>query len=365
MRSRTTWKGTATPRQAATSRKADIYTMNQEHPQPSVTEYVNGDPDSWAETPVPAEKSPVNEEYEGDAVKRNEVGLGEFRTDTFKHKDSERWGGPGKYDNAKVSAERKALACERVARAVLRTDNQKLIEDTALGLMSLPNQVLASTLTNMRKASIQAMPAEARHRRAMACVKLSHRLLGSAATEESVEQLGGLFMKVEDSTLKGMIAAIATAMKVAQEQQAEEETQTAQQEEPKVEEAQTACDDAACLETAPAPATDEFAELFDGVGEEAAAPAAAPTVVALPGSDVDITFDDDDAAAPADSVTTLSALFADHPEVVAQRQVTAASAEQAARESGVQKTAGAKKLGQVRKASTQTESVVERLSKIW
>ena len=78
MRTRSTWtNGTETPRQAATQRHADIYTMNQEHPQPKATDYESGDPDSWAESPTTNKN--VEQEYEGDHVKRNEVGFGEFR----------------------------------------------------------------------------------------------------------------------------------------------------------------------------------------------------------------------------------------------------------------------------------------------
>jgi hypothetical protein len=381
LRERSTWKGTATPRQAATSRKADIYTMNQEHPQPSVTEYVNGDPDSWAETPVPAEKSSVNDEYDGDAVKRNEVGFAEFRSDTFKHKDSDRWGGPGKYDNAKVSADRKAVACERLARAVLKTDNQGLIESTALGFMSLPNRVLASTLKNLDKASVQSLPADIKHRRALACAKLSHRLLGQVATEASVEALGGLFMKVEDSTLKSMIKVVASSLRTAQEQETEEETQTAQQQEPQVKEepktaqeqepkTEEACD--ACVEVAP-PAVgepvDEFAELFGEAVPAVAPEAAADVVVALPGSEVEVVFDDDDdVALPENAISSLSALFSENPEAMAQRQVVSARQEQAARERGIERTAstqGAKKLGQVRQASGKVRTPAEQLANIW
>ena len=53
-RKRTTWSesGDGNSRAAATSRTADPYTMNQEHPQPGPTDYESGSPDSWAETPT-------------------------------------------------------------------------------------------------------------------------------------------------------------------------------------------------------------------------------------------------------------------------------------------------------------------------
>ena len=51
-RKRTTWpeSGDGNSRAAAKSHQADIYTMNQEHPQPGVTDYESGSPDAWAET---------------------------------------------------------------------------------------------------------------------------------------------------------------------------------------------------------------------------------------------------------------------------------------------------------------------------
>jgi hypothetical protein len=160
-RARSTWtQGSPAPRQAAVARHADIYTMNQEHPQPALTDYETGDPDAWAETPVSGEKMSVGEEYEGEKVKRNEVGFGEFRGDTWKHKDSDEWGGKGKYDNSKVAAERKAQAAERVARAILRTSNERFVAETALELMALPSTSLASMHKRMDAVSPDSLAKE-------------------------------------------------------------------------------------------------------------------------------------------------------------------------------------------------------------
>src|ERR1700675_2567972 len=125
-RQRSTWSSKpgseAAPRQAATSRKADIFTMNQEQPQPSPVEYESGDPDSWAETPTTNKN--VEMDYEGDHVKRNEVGFGELRKDTFDHKDSKEWGGSGKYDNAREAAVlRKSSFALDLSRELLRTND--------------------------------------------------------------------------------------------------------------------------------------------------------------------------------------------------------------------------------------------------
>jgi hypothetical protein len=212
MRTRSTWtkpEGSETPRQAATQRKADIYTMNQDHPQPSATEYESGDPDAWAETPTTNKN--VEAEYEGDHVKRNELGFGEFRDDTWKHKDSEKWNDGKKYDNSKTAAERKASAAGRIARALLRTEDAELVREAAVDLMALPDAILASTMKRLDKVSPDALPQHAKNRRAYACVKLAARLLGDAATEPSVESLAKTFMTVDDPTLKSIISSVASA----------------------------------------------------------------------------------------------------------------------------------------------------------
>ena len=439
MRERTTWQknGNETPRQAATSRQADIYTMNQEHPQPSPVDYENGSPDSWAETPVPGDKMTVNAEYDGDHVKRNEIGMGEFRDDTWKHKDSDKWDGPGKYDNAKVAAERKAHGAERLARAMLRTSNDKVVEDVALELMALPDRAMAAALRSIDKVSTESMPQEARLRRAMACTKLSSRLLGDSATEQHVEKLATLFMTVDDPTLKGMLKVVASVHVAQQQEQQEEEEeeqqgqqgqqqeeeqeeeeqqgqqsqqqqqqsqqqqqqsqqqqgqqqqsqqeqqsqqqQGQQQEQEEEEEEQEATSAEGCMPASDMALLDqmlhqEMAEHGGGDDLSAlfqAAPAPAAPVPMIPGiaGDTGISFDDDEPdARTASSGDELDALFADDPEVQAQRQIKAAEQEQSARAGGysVGRTAsskGAKKIGQVRKA--QPASVDQALETLW
>lgn len=416
MRARSTWQNKSeTPRQAATSRHADIYTMNQEHPQPSPTEYESGNPDQWAESPVSGDKTSVKEEYEGEKVKRNELGFGEFRGDTWDHKDSDEWNGKGKYDNAKVAAERKAVAAERVARAFLRTANESLVEQTAIDLMALPPKTLVAMLKRLDSVSPEALTEESRLRRALACTKLAHRTLGLAATEESVEALARVIASIDDLTLKGMLRCVATAQstyqsKVAAEGDKEEEKKEEEKEEPK-----TAADSEALqndnvdpMGGPPASAEghdlsqNELALLDSMLHEEMAeagaapavpaaelpvpaaeaAPAAAPAgddltalfdVAPAPGAACmasDISFDDDDAevADQSQHIAALDDLFASDPEVRAQRQIQAAALEQKARETGfasVSRTAstGAKKLGAVRPEKNQ--SVEQSLESLW
>lgn len=450
MRTRSTWtNGTETPRQAATQRHADIYTMNQEHPQPKATDYESGDPDSWAESPTTNKN--VEQEYEGDHVKRNELGFGEFRDDTWKHKDSDKWNdGKGKYDNSKTAAERKASAAERVARAILRTANDELVREAAVDLMALPGQVLASTLRRMDQVSPDALPAHAKHRRAYACTKLAARLLGDAATEQNVERLATTFMTVDDPTLKSILSTVAAAqaefnkrtaqqeeeqeegktsqqtvqaqeqeeeeqgktsqqvqaqpqaqtsqqtVQAQQEEEQEEEGKTSQQQEQEEEQGHTSEEqqEAHGLTPQEMGMLDQMlqTEMAEGAAggdadlmsiftpPQAAAPMpAAPCPPAAPamaseqpaagGFDAaSISFDDDDDDATNTNLASAAAdLFADDPEVQAQRQIRAAHHEQvqrAAGYTGVGRTAsagGAKKVGKVQPAKLTPAQQLESL----
>ena len=398
-RARSTWtQGDPTPRQAAVTRRADIYTMNQEHPQPAITDYETGDPDAWAETPVSGEKMSVGEEYEGEKVKRNEVGFGEFRGDTWKHKDVDEWGGKGKYDNSKVAAtqaaERKAQAAERVARATLRTSNERLVAETALELMALPSASLASMCKRMDAVSPDALSKESKFKRALACCKLAHRLLGEKAEASAVEHLGSVLMGIDDPTLKEIVRAAATA-KTAQDQGQDEEPESLSEEEmeeeleksgyyekpprgPEPENAKKrpektsqdggAADvdggsDEGCLSpadeqllmqmlhppagavpavpavpVAPMAPTDELTSLFTPPPRAPAPAMPMPAMAASTASDIDISFEEAEAEEEGLPVTAagndLDNLFGDHPEVQAQRDIRAALEEQASRAQG-------------------------------
>ncbi len=213
MRERSTWlKNTdKSPRQAATSRRADIYQMNQERHHPSPTEYENGSPDSWAETPVSGDKLSVNEEYEGGAVKRNEIGMPEFRSDTWKHKDSDKWGGSGRYDNARVSAEKKASAVYDIAKTLLKTSNEKMIESVATDFMALPDRAVVATIKALRASSTDSLDPKAKYKRSLFCAKIGARLLGNGATEHLVFKVGSSLMQVSDSILKTLGDSIIAA----------------------------------------------------------------------------------------------------------------------------------------------------------
>jgi hypothetical protein len=212
MRQRTTWKQD-THRNAATLRKADPYTMNQNHPQPTADQYMNGSPSEWAEDVNT--NSSVALEYENGHVKRNEINMAEFRDDTFTGAGSGPWGKGGKYDNARLSSEQmnaahqKAQACQRIASSLLKTDNKEMIEKTAIDLMGLPIKSIASTIKRLDQLSPAALPDQARFRRALACTKLSAILLTEDAEEEGVKKLALVFNGLDDMTLKNILHIVA------------------------------------------------------------------------------------------------------------------------------------------------------------
>lgn len=404
-RKRSTWSNPAEGRTAATRRNADIFTMNQEHPQPSATEYENGSPDSWAETPT--ENKSVEKEYEGGRVKRNELGLGEFRDDTWAHKDSDAWNDGKKYDNMRAAAERRAMACERIARSMLRGASQDMVEATASELMSLPDQFIVASLKRLDTLSPETLPQSQRFQRALACTKLSARTLGDSASESQVERLASLYNGLDDVTLRAMLKVAAEA-RIAEaqgqdEEEGEDETTASAPADLAPEQQSAAAKQDACGMTAdelasldamlgeagcapaapaapapaPAPMMDDLTNLFTA---PAATPAISPAVPAMPiaASDgPDIEFDDSEEEAAGASAVTASApegledLFNDLPDVQGQRELRQASIEQAQREGGYgspsasARTASthARKLGAVRAAGATSSDDV--LGSLW
>jgi len=368
--------------------------MNQEHPQPTPVQYENGNPDSWAETPTGDEL--VQAGYDGDHEARNDLNFAEFKPETFDHKDSKQWRGPGKYDNAKVSAAiRKANAAERMARATLRTSDERLIEAQATDLMALPDKVLVATLKRLDTVSPDALPKDRRFKRAMACCKFASDFLGESATEDGVVRMGKVLMSIDDPTLKELFK-VAAKLKVARVALNDEEEEESDEESDDHTSGDTSCDtddvtsgDTGCLSpqdmamldnmlnqegappVAPAP-TGELTELF----EAPASPPVPTTMPAMASNGLDISFDDEDEdstrteAAEKTSSAQLASLFDDHPEVVAQREIAAAEAEQRAREGGYGVVAstrtastGAKKLGNV--TGGKPRSVDDELAGLW
>ena len=142
MRERSTWTHEEVVKKVAAAKKAaekpgDIYTMNQDHPQPAFDAYVTGDPSDFAEdvhSPNEWEK-----EYKGDEVKRNEIGMPEMRADTFNHSEK---------TASRETMLKKADLCVEIATLMLqgrKTASESAIEDQAVALMHLPDQELINT----------------------------------------------------------------------------------------------------------------------------------------------------------------------------------------------------------------------------
>lgn len=381
MRQRTTWK--QTPRSASTQRRADdLYTMNRDggNPQPAVNEYETGDPSTWAEDVNSG--SSVEKEYQGGAVKRNEIGQPEFRDDTWNHAGTRPWGKGGQYDNAKLAAQKKAAACEQVARAILRTNDKNLVAATASDLMNLPAKSLVATLRRMSQTSPASLPEESRFRRALACTKLAAIILSENAEEQAIERLASTLNSIDDPTLKQILSLVA-AHRVAEEEKEEEKEISAAEkcsEEEKEEEKEEKDDEKEEEEEDEEEGvltqsdldklkslmedvvekegdekggdTDDLENLFEEEG------AGAPPPPVGGSSPIDISFDGDeeDTEGKPAMASDLNGLF-DTEENLAQRELIATQSNF----SRTASTKGAKKLGQVRVA----KNVDDSLENLW
>ena len=139
MRERSTWnRDEVVKKVAGLQKQADPYTMNQDHPQPAADKYVTGDPSTFAEDVHTPNTWDV--EYKGDEVKRDEIGMADYRPDTFNH--------PEKTAAQRETLHKKSKLCVAVARLMLagqKTASLKAIEDQAFALMHMPDEALIST----------------------------------------------------------------------------------------------------------------------------------------------------------------------------------------------------------------------------
>lgn len=140
MRERTTWNRTQI-KQAAQSKTADPYTMNQDHvnQQPKADDYVTGTPSDFAEDVN--KENRWETEYSGGAVKRDEIGMPEKRPETYNH--------PEKTASEAVLM-KKAELTVKVARMMLpKTASETAVEDQAYGLMYMPDAELINTFDRL------------------------------------------------------------------------------------------------------------------------------------------------------------------------------------------------------------------------
>lgn len=137
-RERTTWNRDEVVKKANLSKQADPYLMNQDHvnKQPSHDKYTIGGPSDFAEDVHPS-KGTWEAEYSGDQVKRNEIGMPEFRGDTFNHAEK---------TATEVEMVKKASLAVAVAKAMLpKTAGRSVVEEQASRLMKLADEDLVET----------------------------------------------------------------------------------------------------------------------------------------------------------------------------------------------------------------------------
>ncbi len=138
MRERTTWNRDRIA-SLATKLAEDPRAMNQDHlqQQPSATKYETGGPSEFAED-VHESGDTWKAEYQGDEVRRNEIGMPEFRPDTFKTAED--------HDFLVKKAD---LAVE-VARSMLgKTASDETVVAQALSFMTMSNEELINTANRM------------------------------------------------------------------------------------------------------------------------------------------------------------------------------------------------------------------------
>lgn len=139
-RERTTWNRDEIKRTAAMPKQADPYLMNQDHvsKNPPADKYMNGNPSTWAEdvhSPNEWEK-----EYSGGATKRDEIGLPDFRPETFTHSEK---------TASEALLVKKADLAVKVARLFLPKASEAVVEDQAVALMNLPDSELIDTFQRL------------------------------------------------------------------------------------------------------------------------------------------------------------------------------------------------------------------------
>lgn len=124
--------------------------MNQDHfsQQPAADAYVIGGPSDFAEDLSPATKGWKADLGSDGNTKRDEIGMPEYRGDTFNNPEKSPGVSPSRQASlAEIHA--KAEVATRVARLMLKSGSEQVIEDQALALMELPISNLKNTLTRL------------------------------------------------------------------------------------------------------------------------------------------------------------------------------------------------------------------------
>jgi hypothetical protein len=214
MRERTTWS-----RQAAMSRRADPYLMNQDHKQPAADAYVIGGPSEFAEDVHPS-KDTWEMDYKGGEVSRNEIGQHQMRPDTFNHNEK---------TASKEFLLKKANLCIEVSRMMLGSVSEEVLEDQAASLMNLPDEELVQTFDRMacqHQSEEQMQQAQGQQQMQQAQGQQQVAWNQSSAYQQAVESckqaLGSGDQQAADQAIQAMVQA---AMQQAQGQQQKQQAQ--------------------------------------------------------------------------------------------------------------------------------------------
>jgi hypothetical protein len=124
--------------------------MNQEHiqQQPAADAYVIGGPSEFAEDVSPSKGWKEDLDSDGN-TKRNELGMPEYRKDTFNNPSKSPGVSPSRQATV-ADVHAKAKVATKVARRMLpRTASEQVIEDQALNLMDLELPSLRATLARL------------------------------------------------------------------------------------------------------------------------------------------------------------------------------------------------------------------------
>jgi hypothetical protein len=231
MRERTTWDRDRIASLAAKLAE-DPRAMNQDHlqQQPSATEYETGGPSEFAED-VHESGDTWKAEYEGDETRRNEIGMPEFRSDTFKAAE----------DHGFLI--KKADLCVDVARALLgKTASDDVLVDQALSFMTLSDSELLKTASRLvsaadededdeEEAEADEEQAEADEEKAQAQQEKAQAQQDKQATEQQEEK-----KEAEQGDKAEQEKQAADQQEEKKETEQQEEKQAADQQEKKDEE---------------------------------------------------------------------------------------------------------------------------------
>jgi hypothetical protein len=214
--------------------------MNQDHvnKQPSAEKYVTGDPSSFGEDPN------TDDRWKEEQGKRNEIGMGEIRKDTFNHPE-------------KTAALNEALLVKKadlattVARMMLpKTASEQMVEDQAFNFMFLPDNALLDTHARLaadqgdeqgqaaqdQEQAKQANDQQGQGEQSQAAqeqeqAKQANDQQGQGEQQDQGQDKQATLRNAIASTVKASLARVARIKKLAEEMQtqAEQVQQAAQQ----------------------------------------------------------------------------------------------------------------------------------------